>query len=73
MTLASPFPKDFVNVLFREAILLRDLEESGRGFVICCPNWIHSSLLYSDFYFLVIKVIYTPTVEKCKEEGYNCP
>lgn len=56
------FLVDFVNVLFREAILLRDLEESSRGFVICCPNWILSSLLYSDFYFLVIKVIHIPTM-----------
>ena len=32
------FLVDFVNVLFREPILLRDLEEKGRGFTACCQK-----------------------------------
>lgn len=43
------FLVDFVNVLLREPILLRDLEENDRRFTICGPNWVYTSLFYHDF------------------------
>ena len=48
---ALAFLVDFVNVLFRKPILLRDLEENGRGFIGCCPKWMCNILLYHDFHF----------------------
>lgn len=32
------FLVNFVNILFREPILLRDLEEKGRRFNVCCQK-----------------------------------
>lgn len=57
------FLVDFVNVLFREPILLRDLEEKGRGFTACCKKLnLQQSFYMMTFNFLIIK--YIPRLQK---------
>lgn len=56
------FLVDFVNVLFRKPILLRDLEENSRGFIVCCPKWMYPILLYHDFQFPSYKSVIRPAL-----------
>lgn len=49
------FLVDFVNVLFGEAILLRDLEENSRGLLSAAQTGSIPAFYTLTFYFLIIK------------------